>query len=242
MSEHTIDTIVIAAAGRGTRMEHLAQNKPKHLISVAGKPFFHHLLKMVDAAGFKKIVVVIGHMAEQMEAFLEQQPYDITIVNQNEYESDRYGTAIVVEAVQDAVGNNPFVFINGDSLYTPEVLQAVMHNDGMNRIVGTHHPDPKHYGVLESEEGMLLKRVVEKPDEPICNVINLGIYTFQPAVFDAIKKVELSQRGEYEIVDAINVLAQDKQVEIEQLQGEWVDFGRPTDVPKVEEFLRRYSV
>lgn len=236
-----IDTIVIAAAGRGSRMKHLSEDKPKHLITVAGKPFLHHLLKAVHDAGFKRIVVVIGYKADVMREFLENEPYDVEIVDQNEKAPGKYGTAVVVEVVADVVNGKPFVFKNGDSLYTKEVFQSVMVDDGYTRVVGAYNEDPTNYGVVEADANGLLKRIVEKPKEPICNVINLGIYGFQPDVIDAIKQVKRSPRKEYEIVDAINILAKQNKVKVEQLEGEWVDLGKPQDIETVERFLVKHN-
>ena len=89
-----IRTIVIAAAGQGTRMKHLSEDKPKHLVRVAGKPFLHYVLHAIHAAGFERIIVVVGYHAEKMEAFLADQPYDITVVNQLEKMGDKAAKAI----------------------------------------------------------------------------------------------------------------------------------------------------
>lgn len=232
-----IKTIVIAAAGRGTRMKHLAEEQPKHLIHVAGKPFLHFLLRLVDEIGFQRIVVVTGYQSGKMEAFLDTEPYNTVVVNQMEKEPDDYGTAVVVRVVRDEVGDEPFVFINGDSLYTSSVLKEIMVDDGYSHIIGTYHPDPTHYGVLDVDHDGFLRSIVEKPKEPLSNLINLGVYTFRPEIFEAVRSVELSPRGEYEIVDAINALASQKKVKVHQCRGEWIDFGKPEDLPEVERFL-----
>ncbi len=235
-----IETIVIAAAGKGERMEHLSKEQPKHLVKVAGKPFLHYVLQQADRVGCKKMVVVVGYMADMVREFLAEQPYDIVVVDQNEVLGDKYGTAAVIEAVEQEVGDQPFVVQNGDSLYSKSVFESVMVDDGMNRVVGTHHPDPQHYGVIEAGTDGLLVRIVEKPKEPMCNVINLGIYLFQPEIFSAVKQVEKSPRGEYEVIDAINTLADEKKVKVEQLIGEWVDLGTPEDIHTVEKFLVKH--
>ncbi len=232
-----IRTIVIAAAGRGSRMKNLSSGRPKHLIPVAGKPFFGYLLKLVDQIGFDHVIVVVGYRADMMRAFLETQPYNITIVDQAEQVGDKYGTAAVVEAVEKEVKDEPFVFMNGDVLKTPNAIEALMEDDGFTRLVGTHHEDPTHYGVLDIDVDGMLQEIIEKPKAPICNVINLGIYSFQPSIFDIVKQLTPSERGEYEITDAINILAREGKVKVKQLQGEWVDFGKPEDIMAVEAFL-----
>lgn len=239
-----IKTLVIAAAGRGSRMKHLAENRPKHLIPVCGKPFLHYVLEYAARVGFERIIVVVGHMQDQMRAFLETQTeYPITVVDQNEQVGDKYGSAAVVEAVEHAVGNEPFVFINGDNLYTDEMLRVVAQSDEFHRVVGMHHENPSLYGVIEAGRGMLLERIVEKPEEPKCDVINLGVYAFQSEIFDYVKKLQLSARNEYEIIDAINMLAVESKVKVVQVGSEdWLDFGKPSDVITVEQYLRDHGL
>jgi NDP-sugar pyrophosphorylase family protein len=232
-----INTIVIAAAGRGTRMKHLSEDKSKHMVSVAGKPFFYYVLKSLKAAGFERVIVVIGYQAEVMQAFLDEQDMDITTVVQPDVVGDKYGTAAVLEAAADAIGNEPFVYMNGDSLYTENVFSVIAQDDGMNRVLGTYHPDPTQYGVIEAGTDGVLTRIVEKPKEPVCNVINMGLYSCTPSIFDVLPRVEKSPRGEYEIIDAINMLAADGVVRMEQLDGGWVDLGKPEDIPQVEKFI-----
>ena len=83
-----IKKVVIAAAGKGTRMLHLSKDKPKHLIEVNGKPFLSYLLDNLFFAGYKDIVLVVGYMPEIMEAFVksyitpEKGDFKIEIINQ----------------------------------------------------------------------------------------------------------------------------------------------------------------
>lgn len=233
-----IKTIVIAAAGRGTRMKHLSEDKSKHMVSVAGKPFFHFVLASLKRAGFERVIVVIGYKADVMKTFLDAQNMDITTVVQPDVVGDKYGTAAVLEAAASAIGNEPFVYMNGDSLYTENVFSVIAQDDGMNRVLGTYHTDPTQYGVIEAGADGVLKRIVEKPKEPVCNVINMGLYSFAPDVFEVLPRVPESPRGEYEIIDAINMLAEKGSVRMEQLDGGWVDLGKPEDIPHVEKFIK----
>lgn len=238
-----IKTLVIAAAGRGTRMKHLAANRPKHLIPVCGKPFLHYVLDFANQSGFDHIVVVVGHMKDQMVEFLEKQLYNITIVDQNEQVGSKYGSAAVIEAVEEAVGQQPFVFINGDNLYTEDVFKVVQQDDGKSRVVGMHHHNPSLYGVIDANPDMTLKGIAEKPEEPKCDVINLGVYSFQPAIFDIVKTIEPSARDEYEIVDAVNILATNGTVQVERVgSSDWLDFGKPKDLITVEKYLQEQGL
>ncbi len=232
-----ITTAVIAAAGRGTRMQHLTDHQPKHLLPVLGRPFLTYLLTSLHRAGVQRFVVVIGYHAEMMEQFLQSLPYDIVTVNQDVVAHGRYGTAVVVDSALPHVPNQPFLFLNGDSVYAPVVLQRALVDDGYQRVFGTTHTDPSQYGVIDATPDGVLRGIVEKPLEPLCHVVNLGVYAFQPDIAATLPRVGLSSRGEYEIVDAINMLAKHGRVRVEHVQSGWAELGRPQDVPSVERFI-----
>jgi bifunctional UDP-N-acetylglucosamine pyrophosphorylase/glucosamine-1-phosphate N-acetyltransferase len=232
-----IKTVVIAAGGRGSRLQALAPGLPKHLLPVLGKPLLHYTLKLVRRVGFERVIVVVGYQADHMEKFFSAEAADVQLVNQQEVVGDRYGTAAVVEAVGPVVQDQPFVFMNGDSLYADNVLQTLMVDDGYHHLVGAYHNEPSHYGVIEADTDQFLIRITEKPAQPVSNIINLGIYTFQPEIFSAVKRVRVSERGEYEVTDALNALAEQRRVKFHQLEGDWVDLGRPEDLPEVERFI-----
>jgi len=226
---------VIAAAGRGTRMKHLSQNKPKHLISVNGRPWMSHVFDNMRAAGIKDIILVVGYQAEAWDSFLKNETHDlnITVVNQfRKMGEDRYGTAVPVECVEDVVGTDDFLFFYGDNVYAKEDFSQFLEvESGQSCIGGMRHEDPNRFGVL-FEEGGILKNIVEKPEEFIGDLINVGIYRFTADIFGVLKKIELSPRGEYELTDAVSLLAQEKSVKVIPVSDYWMDFGRPEDVEK----------
>ena len=226
---------VIAAAGRGTRMKHLSQNKPKHLISVNGRPWMSHVFDNMRAAGIKDIILVVGYQAEAWDSFLKNETHDLSITVVNQFKKmgeDRYGTAVPVECVEDVVGGDDFLFFYGDNVYAKKDFTEFLNADrGQSCIGGMRHEDPNRFGVL-FEEGGILKNIVEKPEEFIGDLINVGIYRFTPDIFDVLKKIELSPRGEYELTDAVSLLAQEKQVKVIPVSDYWMDFGRPEDVEK----------
>jgi len=241
----TLPPIVILAAGKGTRMRQLRADTPKHLLEVAGKPFLEHVLDRVRTAGYERIILVVGHYAEQVAAFARTLPYEVELVNQFEQfdPEERYGTAVAVQSVAETLaangeGDTDFVFMNGDNLFDPEDLTLLGGTrEGAQIISGMEHGDPARFGVLELTEDGDLLHIVEKPEHPKSNLVNIGLYRFTQEVFDVLPKLERSPRGEYELTDAVNVLAKTMGVRIHRLQGSWHDFGRPEDIPEVEKFI-----
>lgn len=235
-----IKKVVIPAAGKGTRMLELAKDKPKHLIDVLDKPFIYYVLKNLQNAGFKEMILVIGHHAEKMREFAEGagKEFNLTLVDQFKVMgTEKYGTAIPVLAAQQAVGGEQFVCIYGDNLYSPRDLAAIRElDDSFNYVSLLYSETPEKYGVpiIENEK---VVGFVEKPKEFISNWVSIGCYKFLPEIFTEAAKVGKSPRGEYELTDAIAVLAKQGKVKARKMLDYWLDFGNPDDIKKVGDFL-----
>ena len=242
-----IKKVVVAAAGQGTRMMHLTNNKPKHLINVQQRPFLSYLLDNLLEAGYRDIIIVVGYKEELMKEFLagykqclKNKKCDIALVSQYEIlgpKEKEYGTACPLKCVKDTVGKDSFVYLNGDNLYSVKDLKAINIDDNYNYVAGLEHDHPEKYGVLITDDGFL-KEIKEKPAEFYGNLINLGLYKFTSEVFDKISEIKKSSRGEYEITDVISLLAKDKKVKVKKIEDYWLDFGNPADVIKLSNFIK----
>ncbi|MDP2586327.1 MAG: sugar phosphate nucleotidyltransferase [Candidatus Komeilibacteria bacterium] len=235
-----INKVVVAAAGRGTRMLHLSQEKPKHLIEINGHPFLYYLLKNLKEAGFTEAIMVIGYKKEIMEKFLNtyQGEFKITIVNQFDILGDKYGTLCPIECVKDLIGHDEsFITVYGDNLYSVGDLKKFFIDDDFNYISGLKHPEPQKYGVLIRDGEDYLDKIIEKPTTFVGNLINTGLYKFTPSIFKKLPLIAKSSRGEFELTDAINLLAKEKRVKIKEIEDFWLDFGKPDDVQTIGEFL-----
>ena len=251
-----VKKVIIAAAGRGTRMLQLSKDKPKHLIEVNGKPFLSYLLDNLFFAGYKDIVLVVGYMPEIMEAFVksyvapEKGDFKIEIINQfDSFDfNEKNGTACPLMCVKNI--NEKFLYISGDNFYSIEDLKSINIEDDFNYVSGVENDHPENFGVLVSK-GEFLTEIIEKPlpakiseinlggqEEFVGNLINVSLYKFTPEIFEKISEIKKSPRGEYEITDAVSLLAKEKKVKINKIKGFWMDFGRPEDVKKLSKFLK----
>ena len=250
-----VKKVVIAAAGQGTRMLHFSDNKSKHLICVQDRPFLAYLLDNLVVAGYSDIVLVVGFKKELMEEFikeylkesplfkklkLESQILKIKIVDQYEIlgpKEKEYGTACPIKCVKNIVGDEGFIYVFGDNLFSVEDLKSMNIDDEFCYIAGLKQDHPEKYGVLIEDGEDFLEKIIEKPKEFVGNLINAGLYKFTPGVFDKISQIKKSQRGEYEITDAISLLAKEKKVKIKKIKDYWHDFGNPEDIKKLSKFL-----
>lgn len=229
-----ITKAVIMAAGKGTRMLPLTEHTPKVLIEVNGKPFLYYVIENLKKAGFTEFGIVAGYLKEQIEDFVKKNGINAQIIEQKEQK----GTGHAVMQAKDFCKNESFIVLGGDNLFSVDDLKSVSRPDNFSYIVGKVENDPSRYGVL-FVEGEMLVRIIEKPKEFFGNLINIGLYKFTPEIWPALDKIKLSPRGEYELTDAITLLAKQGKVKVIKLRGYWLDLGCKEDIPKVEEFLGR---
>ena len=244
-----IKKVIVAAAGQGTRMLHLTNNKPKHLINVQQRPFLSYLLDNLFRAEYRDITLVVGYKGELVEEFIKQYTppvggeFKIKFISQYEIlgpKEKEYGTACPLKCVKEIVKDKSFIFLCGDNLYSVEDLKAMNVDDEYSYVAGLEHDHPEKYGVLITDNGFL-KEIKEKPKEFYGNLINAGMYKFTPDVFEKISQIKKSPRGEYEITDVISLLAKNKKVKVIKIKDYWLDFGNPGDIIKLSKFIKNGS-
>jgi len=240
-----VKKVVIAAAGQGTRMLELSKNKSKHLIEVNNRPFLAYLLDNIYKAGYREIILVVGFMGGMIEDFVknyieDKKDLDIKVVSQFEILGPRekeYGTACPIKCVKDLIKDENFISLCGDNFYTVEDLKTMNIDDNFCYVAGLEHGCPEKFGVLIEDGGDFLEKIIEKPKEFVGNLINTSLYKFTPDIFEKVFQIEKSSRGEYEITDAISILAKERRVKIKKIKDFWMDFGKPEDVEKFSKFL-----
>lgn len=233
-----IKKVIIAAAGRGTRMKHLTKNKPKHAIKILGRPFLYYLLENFKKAGYQEFGVVVGYKAYEIEDFIKKYDPKIKIINQFKTLGEKeYGTACAIKCVCNFTKSESFIAMYGDNLYSPRDMKSFDIDDEFCYAGGLLHPHPEEYGELIVHDDFL-EKIIEKPKNPTTKLINCGFYKFTPEIFGAIEKIKLSPRGEYELTDAVSWLAAQKKVKVKIIRDFWLDFGKPSDIPKIAKFLK----
>jgi dTDP-glucose pyrophosphorylase len=223
---------VVLAAGRGTRLQEVTRDLPKPLLPLHGKPLVEHVLDGLRAAGFGRFLLVVGYRHELFYArfagdrsihFALQDPVD--------------GTGSAARLAEPFTGDAPFLLMFGDILASPEDIRAVwerLRGDGeAAAVIGVKEVDDPWQGAAVYETGGVVTEIIEKP--PIGTSAtqwnSAGIFAFRPAVFDALKRITKSPRGEYELTSALQLLLRDgRRVLAQPLERPWRDVGRPEDV------------
>ncbi|VVB72572.1 Bifunctional protein GlmU [uncultured archaeon] len=212
-------------------MRPLTARRPKVMLPVAGKPFLEHIVQRAQAAGLDSFVIVVGYGAEYVRShFGDGSRLGVKI----EYaiQDKQMGTGHALMAAEDKAEDR-FMVLNGDVLPDAEALRSMA--CAGNAVSAIEVSDPQRYGVFLQENG-IFRSVVEKSQKPPSNLANAGIYHFSRSIFEAMRAVPLSERGEYELTDGLNLLATQEKVGIVTLKN-WLEIGRPWDILAANEFL-----
>jgi len=232
-----ISKAVIMAAGKGTRVLPLTENTPKVLVEVSGKPFLYYVLKNLQKAGYDEFGIIVGYKKEKFPEFLKKYGFKATLIEQTEQK----GTGHAVMQVKDFAGKDNFIVLGGDNLWSENDLKEIAKDDDLNYVAGYKVNNPEKYGVLVTK-GDSLVEIKEKPKEFVGNLINTALYKFTPEIFEALDKIKLSPRGEYELTDAITILSKRGKVKVIKVKDWWLDLGCKEDIPKIEEFLKKKNI
>ena len=229
-----IKKAVIMAAGKGVRMLPLTKLVPKPLIEVNGKPFLYYLFSRLKEAGYTDIALIVGYKNHVVPEFLKKYGFKAHLILQ----AKRLGTGHALKQAEEFVGKSNFITLGGDNLWSVNDLKRLDKDDDLNYIATMKVNNPEKYGVIIEENGFL-KKIVEKPQSYTGNLVNTGLYKFSPEIFDYLKKLKKSPRGEYELTDAISALASQKKVMVATLNDYWFDLGKIDDIKSIEERLSK---
>lgn len=227
---------VILAAGEGARLQPITLTRPKHMIKLGGKPILEHCLKALRASGIEEALIVTHYMPEAIrQHFGDGKKLGLKI----EYaeQKDILGTGNALSVAEPYV-KDEFLLVYGDLLFTAEAVKNVIETHTKEKPAATMAvvpvERPENYGIVELENDSQIKRMVEKPsrEEAPTNLANAGVYAFSTEIFEKIRAISASARGEWEIPDALTLLINEKKtvLAIKIQRGEWMDIGIPWDL------------
>ncbi|MDR2699585.1 MAG: NTP transferase domain-containing protein [Nitrososphaerota archaeon] len=228
---------ILLAAGEGQRLQPLTSTRPKHLITLTGKPILQFCLDAIKTAGITDIVIITHYMSDKIKTYFgdgTSQGLKIAYVEQKEL----LGTGNAAMAAELFVDDDPFVLVYGDLLFAQDTIKQVVDSYSKAKpaaVMAVVSVDkPENYGIIDLAEGKKLKRIIEKPvaKETSSNLVNAGIYVFSKEIFKKLCDIKKSIRGELELTDALTMLASEgKTVLIEELdRTAWFDVGKPWDL------------
>jgi glucose-1-phosphate thymidylyltransferase len=223
---------LVLSGGAGTRLRPITHTSAKQLVPVANKPVLFYGLEAMRAAGITQVGIVVGETRAEIEAAVgdgSRFDLDVTYLPQEA----PLGLAHAVLIAEEYLGDEPFVMYLGDNLLKEGIAPFVRDFEESRPdalILLQKVKDPSSYGIAELEDGHV-KRLVEKPAEPRSDLALVGVYLFTPAIFESVKAIAPSPRGELEITDAIqHMIERGLRVEPHTVTGWWKDTGKLEDM------------
>lgn len=218
---------IILAGGKGTRLLPLTKVTNKHLLPVGRDPMIVHSVKKLCEAGINDIMIITGtdHMGDMINLLGSGSEYKCKFTYRVQDKPDGIAGALLL--CEDFANKSKVVVILGDNIFEDQLVDYV--KDYRNSKKNCHLllkkvPDPERYGVAVIEDGVI-QTAVEKPKDFISDLCITGIYMYGPEVFEVIKSLKPSARGEYEITEVNHSYIKNNDVEFNILDGWWTDAG-----------------
>ncbi len=219
---------VILAGGLGTRLFPLTKITNKHLLPVYDRPMIYYPIQTLVNAGIEDIMIVTGGRKSGDFLSLLGNGKDFGLKHLNyTYQEGEGGIAEALGLCEHWAAGEPVAVVLGDNLIERNIKHAVDQfraQGGGGKILLKEVHDPERFGVA-TMEGDKVARIVEKPREPESNLAVIGIYMYDARVFEIIKTLEPSDRGELEITDVNNWYIEDGSLTADVLEGWWTDAG-----------------
>ncbi len=218
---------VVLAGGIGSRLFPLTRVTNKHLLPVYDKPMIFYPLQTLVAAGIRDVLIVTGSasIGDFLRLLRNGEDFGferLTFASQ----TGEGGIADALRLAEEFAAGERICVILGDNIIEGGIGAArerFEHQDGA-KILLKQVPDPERFGVPVFEDGRIV-RIEEKPKHPKSGYAVIGIYFYDRTVFDRIRKLKPSGRGEYEITDVNNSYLAEGKLHHELLEGWWTDAG-----------------
>jgi len=220
---------VILAGGLGKRLYPLTKITNKHLLPIFSKPMIYYPIQTLVDAGIKDILIVTGgnHAGEFLRLLGNGYQFGLKHINYT-YQEGEGGIAQALSLAEHFADNGKIVVILGDNIIEKGIKRAVEDFDKQPKgakILVKKVPDPERFGVVEFNKKKRISKIVEKPKKPKSDYIVTGIYMYDNQVFDIVKKLKPSGRGELEITDVNNAYLKKGELTCNILKGWWTDSG-----------------
>jgi glucose-1-phosphate thymidylyltransferase len=240
---------VILAGGSGTRLHPLTLVTNKHLLPVFDKPVIYYAIEKLVDAGISKIMIVTS--PNHIDAFVKllgsgqhfvpktSSAKQIQIVYgvQNEPNGIAYGLFIA----EDYIGDDNCVLFLGDNIFMDDIAPAIKKFRKGATVFLKRVPDPKRFGIAEINSKGKIISLEEKPLKPKGSLAVTGLYIYDKSVWDKIRKIPPSERGEYEITSVNSLYLEEGSLHQQMLKKEWFDIGNIESLHKTSLFMKKLS-
>ena len=232
---------VILAGGTGSRLFPLTKVTNKHLLPVGNQPMIFYPVNKMIQAGIKDILIVTGveHMGDVVQLLGSGKDYGCHFTYRVQDEAGGIAQALLL--TESFANNEPITVILGDNIFQDSIKPFVeSFQGGAHLLLKTVH-DPERFGVA-TLNGDYIETIIEKPKNPTSNYAVTGVYMYDQNVFDIIRLLKPSQRGELEISDVNAHYLKDHTVTYSKLTGWWSDAGTFDSLAKASSLVANTPV
>ncbi|RJQ34508.1 spore coat protein [Candidatus Parcubacteria bacterium] len=217
---------VILAGGLGTRLAPLTRITNKHLLPVYNKPMILYPLETLKRSGVTDIMIVCGreHAGHFMNFLGSGQEYGVKISYALQ-DRNNGGIADALRYAEDFVDGDHIAVILGDNIFERNFRKELASFKRGAMVFFKEMPDPTRFGVPVFNKAGRITKIEEKPKEPQSNLAQTGFYVYDKDIFQIIRQLKPSARGELEITDANNVYLKRKRLAHAVIAGLWSDAG-----------------
>jgi len=231
---------IILAGGTGSRLYPLTKVTNKHLLPVGKYPMIFHAVAKLKEAKITDILIVTGkeHMGDVVNLLGSGRDLNVTFTYKVQDEAG--GIAQALDLAEHFVGDDQMIVVLGDNVFEESITQFVENFKTQQRgakILIQEVIDPQRYGVPAMHEDKIIS-IEEKPKQPKSNYAVTGIYMYDSTVFDIIKTLKPSGRGELEITDVNNAYIRKNELTYDILKGWWTDAGTHASLAKANELTQ----
>jgi len=230
---------IVLAGGTGSRLYPLTKVTNKHLLPVGKYPMIFHPIHKLIQAGIREILIVTGkdHMGDVVNLLGSGHDFGATFTYKVQDQAG--GIAQALGLAEHFVGNDLCVVVLGDNIFEDDIFPYVrnfMEQGKGAKILIQEVPDPERYGVPELV-GNRIVGIEEKPKQPKSSYCVTGIYMYDPTVFEVIRKLKPSGRGELEITDVNNHYIASGELTYDVLNSWWTDAGTFPSLSKANQMV-----
>ncbi len=219
---------VILAGGTGSRLHPLTRVTNKHLLPVYDKPMLYYPLQTLVDAGIQDILIVTGgnNAGDFLRLLRNGKDFGLKQLS-FAYQEGEAGIADALRLAEPFAAGEKICVILGDNILESNIQKAREKFEQQNEgalILLKEVPDPKRFGV-PMFEGSRIVRIEEKPRLPASSYAVIGVYFYDATVFDRVRTLKPSGRGEFEITEVNNSYLRDGQLSYDKIDGGWTDAG-----------------
>jgi glucose-1-phosphate thymidylyltransferase len=219
---------VVLAGGSGSRLYPLTKITNKHLLPIYDKPMIYYPIQTLVDAGINDILIVTGgrNAGDFLRLLANGKEFGLTHLDFT-YQEGEGGIAEALGLAEHFADGKPLCVILGDNIIESSIrgaVEAFKKQERGARILLKDVEDAERFGVAEIRDGRIVG-IEEKPKRPKSNHAVIGIYMYDETVFDKVKTLVPSNRGELEITDVNNAYIREGSMAFSRLEGWWTDAG-----------------